>query len=379
MSGAKHPLELVLQNHLGTDSAALTHLSEVLPVLKQLGIFDTANSGVLGKWNARINSLLHSREASSRWVGLVLAKYTATSSRHILVENAQGWKAEPFPNHHAAVRLLTCLFTSVTDMPEFQRQVVIPNVQKCSLALLALAKSEESNLALKVLAVDALTQFTTHHPTHHRALQQNLHSFTLEHLQGSFPLASSTCLLLDQSTTSLPAAATRLHAILPLTGGKVGASVTWRKSVDSAIGTIWSLLGTLRRTYGDVFPTTIPPPFTLPRLPDDPAIAAPLALDRLRCMIRTPTARPVSMPLGSLSQLALKLIQCTTAEPTQPPQTPYEPVQRTVEAVAVPELCVAGCMLAQQLSQTCGKLFTPYVSRFLNAITYQLDQPNLSK
>ncbi|KAG8747071.1 hypothetical protein FRC10_002487 [Ceratobasidium sp. 414] len=84
------------------------------------------------------------------------------------------------------------------------------------------------------------------------------------------------------------------------------------------------------------------------------------------------------MPLGSLSQLALRLIQCTTAEPAQPSQTPYEPVQRTVEAAAVPELCVAGCMLAQQLAQTCGKLFTPYVSRFLNAITYQLDQSNIS-
>ncbi|KAG8702043.1 hypothetical protein FRC08_003729 [Ceratobasidium sp. 394] len=269
-------------------------------------------------------------------------------------------------------------------MPEFQRQVVIPNVQKCSLAWLELAKSEESALSLKILAVDALTQFTTHHPTHHRALQQNLYSFTLEHLQGSFPLASSASLLLDQPTTSLPAAAIRLHSALPLTGGKVGASVAWRKSVDSAIATIRSLLGTLRKTYGDVIPSTTPPSFPLPPLPDDPAIAVPLALDRIRCMVRllvhllaTPTSRPVSMPLGSLSQLALKLIQSTTAEPAQPPQVPYEPIQRTVEAAAVPELRVAGCMLAQQLAQTCGKLFTPYVSRFLNAITYQLNQSSI--
>ena len=35
-------------------------------------------------------------------------------------------------------------------MPEFQRQVVIPNVQKCSQALLALAKNPESEFDLKV-------------------------------------------------------------------------------------------------------------------------------------------------------------------------------------------------------------------------------------
>ncbi|KAG8765579.1 hypothetical protein FRC12_007420, partial [Ceratobasidium sp. 428] len=138
------------------------------------------------------------------------------------------------------------------DMPEFQRQVVIPNVQKCSLALLALAKSEDSNLSLKILAVETLAQFTLHHPTHHRAIQQNLYSFTLDHLQGSFPIPSSPPFLSNNSALSLPSAAIRLHATLPFTGGKVGASVAWRKSVDSAIGTIWSLLVVLRRSYGDI-------------------------------------------------------------------------------------------------------------------------------
>lgn len=100
-------------------------------------------------------------------------------------------------------------------------------------------------------------------------------------------------------------AAIQLHTALPLTGGKVGASVAWRKSVDSAVGTIWGLLGVLRRTYGDatrkpilktslsyanelhgVAPTTTPSPFTLSPLPEDPAVAAPLALDRLRCILK---------------------------------------------------------------------------------------------
>ncbi|QRV87275.1 rRNA processing/ribosome biogenesis [Ceratobasidium sp. AG-Ba] len=377
MSSTKHPLELVLLNHLGTDDAALAHLSEIILVLGQPGIFDSANSGVLGKWNARISSLLHSREAASRWVGLVLAKHTAEASRNILIENAQGWKTDPFPNYHAVIRLLACLFTSVMDMPEFQRQVAIPNAQKCSTALLALAKGEDSDLGLKVLAIDTLTLLTTHHPTHHRALQQSLQTLTLDHLQGSFPIATSS--------STLVSAVIRLHTALPLTGGKVGASVAWRKSVDSAIGTIWTLLSVLRRSYGDVIPpTTVPPPFALPVLPEDPATAAPLALDRLRCianllaqLLSTPTARPVSVPLGSLSQLALGLLRCTSTSSSEPTQ-PYEPIQRVVEDVFSPQLCIIGCTLTQQLVKTSGKYFTSYVPRFLNTITYQLDQSNIS-
>lgn len=98
MGGTKHPLELLLQNHLGTDSAALEHLPEVLLVLQQPDIFgDGASAGVLGKWNARISSFLHSREASSRWVGLYLARYTSMASRLILIDNAQGWAGVVLP------------------------------------------------------------------------------------------------------------------------------------------------------------------------------------------------------------------------------------------------------------------------------------------
>ncbi|EUC56182.1 RIX1 domain protein, partial [Rhizoctonia solani AG-3 Rhs1AP] len=52
----------------------------------------------------------------------------------------------------------------------------------------------------------------------------------------------------------------------------------------------------------------------------------------------------------------------------------YEAVQRANEVAIVPELCAAGCMLAQQLAQTCGKLSTPYVSQLFVAITHQLEQ-----
>ncbi|KAF8743078.1 rRNA processing/ribosome biogenesis, partial [Rhizoctonia solani] len=389
MSTAKHPLELVLQNHLGTDESAIKYLPNVLTVLQQPGILQETR--VLGKWNARINSFLHSREAASRWVGLYIARYTALGSRQILIDNAQGWvgvvlpmlsKPESPPNHYSAIRLLSYIFTAVTDMPEFQRQVVVPNVQKCSQALLAIAKNSESELDLKLLAIDTLTKLTTYHPTHHKALHQQLLNFTLEHLQGSFPVPSSPSFFFDNQLPLLVTSVIKLHAVLALTGGKVGAGMMWRQSLDSTIGTIWATLSTLRSTYADVpRPSTITTPFSLPELPVDSAVAGPIALDRFRGMIhllidllRTPTSRPVSIPLGQLSHLTLALLRFNANSQSQSTNAIYEAVQRANEDAIVPDLCAAGCMLAQQLAQTCGKLFTPYASQVFTAITLKLEQ-----
>ncbi|KAJ1308369.1 hypothetical protein OPQ81_004077 [Rhizoctonia solani] len=389
MSSTKHPLELLLQNQLGTDESAIKYLPNVLNALQQADIFGEAR--VLGKWNARIHSFLHSREGASRWVGLYLARYTALGSRQILVDNSQGWvgvvlpmlsKPEPPPNHYAAIRLLSYIFTAVTDMPEFQRQVVIPNVQKYSQALLAIAKNPESEFELKLLCIDSLTQLTTYHPSHHKAIHQQLFNFTLEHLQGSFPLPSNAPLVVENKSSSLITSVVRLHASLALTGGKVGAGMIWRQSLDSTMGTIWVVLETLRSTYLDVpRPSTTIAPFSLPELPADPALAGPIALDRFRSMIHllvylleTPTSRPVSIPLGQLAHLALTLLRFSTISQPQSTNMVYEAVQRVNEVAVVPELCVAGCMLAQKLAQTCGKLFTPYVSQIFVAITLQLEQ-----
>lgn len=48
-------------------------------------------------------------------------------------------KAEPVPNLKAALRLLCHIFSTATDIPEFQRQLATPNVPKFSIAVLTLA------------------------------------------------------------------------------------------------------------------------------------------------------------------------------------------------------------------------------------------------
>ena len=45
----------------------------------------------------------------------------------------------------ACIDLLSFIFTSVTDMPEYHRQVVVPNVPKFSIALVAIISKEDNH------------------------------------------------------------------------------------------------------------------------------------------------------------------------------------------------------------------------------------------
>lgn len=59
---------------------------------------------------------------------------------------------EPTPVLKAAVRLLRVIFTTATDISEFQRQVSVPNVVKFTAVLLSLADSHiDAELKVSVL------------------------------------------------------------------------------------------------------------------------------------------------------------------------------------------------------------------------------------
>jgi rRNA processing/ribosome biogenesis len=51
-------------------------------------------------------------------------------------------KAEHVPTLKAAIRLLSQIFTMAKDLPEFQRQVAMPNVPKFSLVLVGLVQNQ---------------------------------------------------------------------------------------------------------------------------------------------------------------------------------------------------------------------------------------------
>lgn len=88
------------------------------------------------------------------------------------------------------------------------------------------------------MCLDILTVVVPLYPTLHRQLHVPLSTVTLKLLDGS---AFSTPIRIVNS-------ACRLHACLHATGGKVGASGLWRKSLDETIGFCVTALSSLRTT-----------------------------------------------------------------------------------------------------------------------------------
>lgn len=156
----------------------------------------------------------------------------------------------------ASIRLLTYIFVNTTDLPEFQRQISIPNIPKFSLSLITLAERQEdhglqvsssvdncfrteSDIS-QILAMSSLTQLITLYPSLHRALQPQLSNLTLKHMDGSTPRPTSSELLETASS---------LYSVLHLTGGKVGATNHWRKSLDDTLAFSWEALSRVRATF----------------------------------------------------------------------------------------------------------------------------------
>ena len=85
-------LESIVQLQLATETTSVFHLPMVLESLTEEHFHSQQQqSAGRTKWIARINSLLHSKEAPGRWAGACLARRTAVVSREVLLECASAW------------------------------------------------------------------------------------------------------------------------------------------------------------------------------------------------------------------------------------------------------------------------------------------------
>lgn len=191
--------------------------------------------------------------------------------------------------------------------------------------------------------LETLSHIVPLYPALHRSLSDSLSKFSLLYLNGAAP---------QPVPVQLVQSASQLFSVLHHTGGKVGAATQWRKSMDDTISFAWGSLLSLRTTFSigtcchksslialltvayagnmkDVHP---------PVISEDPMIAVPLNLDKLRTSVavlrdlmqsvtseltlelklippnRTINHRPVVLPVGSLVRLCVVLLRCTADE-----------------------------------------------------------------
>ncbi|PFH51374.1 hypothetical protein AMATHDRAFT_3040 [Amanita thiersii Skay4041] len=377
MDSAAHPLKLLLQLQLATDSLAASQLPYVISSLNYDCFLPSPH---IVKWTTRLHSLLHSKDPGGRWAGLCLTYQTSQYSKTIMVDYAQGWlsvalpllsKNEPIPVLKAAVRLLCTVFNSAMDVAEFQRQVSIPNVPKMTIAVVALIE-KHANLRFRVFLLTALSHIVSLYPSLHKTSYNALSSLSLRYLNGD-PRCPTSTDLLD--------AASRLYATLHTTGGKIGGAALWRKSVEETISFGWNAFFALRTT----FPVEARLSGTAQHGSTgvDPSVSVPLNLDRLRCcavvlreLLSATTHRPVQLPLGALVKLTLALLTCSNEAQIE---GHVDPNVRIMEVMATPALWELGCDLLTTLATCAHRHLTPNIVRLVSCLVVLLEQqPNPS-
>ncbi|KAF8515002.1 rRNA processing/ribosome biogenesis-domain-containing protein [Gautieria morchelliformis] len=366
-----HPLELVLQLQVGSDQTAVLSLPSIISSLTP-PYFEP--SPHLQKWISRVTSLIHSKHPGARWAGLCLALQTSVLNKEIMLEASQGWIAitlpmlsrnEAPPTWKACIRLLEFLFSSATSIPEFQRQLAMPNIPKFSAALLSLGEKSEDR-EIRHVCMMALTRLVPLYPTLHRQLHTSLFNLSFRILSGSY-----TSPTLPETISD----ACCLHAVLHFTGGKVGAAPLWRKSLDTALANAWSSFSALRTTFLQRILSVSP---TFDFLPSDPALVIPLSLDRLKCsialigqLLEAVISRPVPVPVGELVQIALCLLKCI---PDEKVEVHFDSTRRALEISIIPEIWKLGCFYVSQLVKSLRHHLNPHLAQIVSYVTYHLEQ-----
>ncbi|KAF9006544.1 rRNA processing/ribosome biogenesis-domain-containing protein [Cyathus striatus] len=368
-------LKLLLQIQLASDISAAQNLPFVLNSLTTQSFFPSPH---LAKWTTRVNSLLHSKEACARWAGLCIAHKTSVCSRSIMIEFGRSWlgvalpllsKNEQTPVIKAAIRLARIIFTSLTDMSEFQRQVSNPNVPKFIASLIQTAQNTPE-LEVKLECIWTLHRLVPVYPAAHRASHSALSKLALIHLNGN---TSGT------SQRSLVEACSALYCVLHFTGGKVGASGLWRNSFDETLNFGWSSFLALRTT----FPSSDFHNSREQNSHEDPSISVPLNLERLRCSIvilcdflKAITHRHVQLPLGSIVQFASALL---TANAEAQVDGFVDPIVRSMEMTAIPSITKYGSQLLHAITFSARSHLRPHAARLLTIISQCLEgKPTLA-
>lgn len=369
-----HPLRTFLQLHLASDDAAVSNLPFVIQFLSPQHLQPSPH---LQKWIMRINSLIHSKDPGARWAGLSIACQIALFSRELMLENARNWvgaalplfsrKEEPIPTLKAVTRLLTYIFSVAIDTPEFQRQIASPNVSKFSLALTIVAEGHP-NRELRLLALDSLSALVPFYATLHKTLHGRLSTLCLRQIGGSAG---------HPADGSLARAASRLYSVLPVTGGKVGSTTLWRKSVDEVVALTWASLHALRTTFRK--DASLGPFRQHQSHQEDLMVSIPLNVDRLRyavfalCgLLESTASRAVQLPLGTLVNLSQALLNCTHIDGKEDRQV--DPSVRAMEEAIAPEICAVGGDLLSRLATCVKRHLTPHAERFTKIILFHMEQ-----
>ncbi|GAA5879094.1 hypothetical protein JCM3774_005567 [Rhodotorula dairenensis] len=384
-------LEHVLAHQLAQNDKVPASAPHVASLIQQQRIIARAeheeglNGPVLHRWQLRLTALLSASNAPEvRTAGFRLFVETFAASTTLLLAagksalaSAQSVLASPRSDPSlflAALQLARLVLAKSTWHPEWARENVgAQTVQKLVTRLVEAAGAIGSEVTLPCVAT--IVSLIPLYPTALRPLAPSFHNLAIS-------------LLTETSSTPLSDAGAQLFVSLYLLApkGKDGLREAWRTGIEALIGSIDQLAS---HAIGSIFSEDMSynhtlSPLAMPELPTDEPVAALARLETLNKVVllalRTPTtekAGPVSVPLGALVELGVRLASFSTAMPVK---ERTDPSVRTATYTLLPRLQIQGCQLLAQLALSTTSQLATHATTILTALaktltTYDVRSP----
>ncbi|GAA5979325.1 hypothetical protein JCM10908_002881 [Rhodotorula pacifica] len=384
-------LEHVLANQLAQNdavAAAAPHVAALIQqqrVIAQAGHEEGLNGPVIHRWQLRLTALLSASNAPEvRTAGFRLFLETFASSTTLLLASgkaaltsAQSVLASPKSDPTlflAALEVARLILAKSTWHPEWARENVgAQTVQKLASRLVEAASADGSEVTLPCVAT--IVSLIPLYPTALRPLSPSFHNLAIS-------------LLAESATPALSDAGAQLFVSLYLLApkGKDGLREAWRTGVEALVGSIDQLAS---HVVSGIFAEDMSynhtlSPLAMPALPSPNPIFALARLETLVKVVllalRTPTtekAGPVSVPLGALVELGVRLASFSTATPVKERTDPY---LRTATYALLPRIQIQGCQVLAQLALSTTSQLATHATTILTTLaktltTYEVRSP----
>ncbi|KAI9243822.1 rRNA processing/ribosome biogenesis-domain-containing protein [Phascolomyces articulosus] len=306
-------LSRILNDYLVNES----HISNYLPfILEAIThnhlLIDQENTNdndavVKRKWTVRLNALLGSKQASTRWAAICLIKETCQQSESLYVTSVQTWTAQllgvlakPAETNlmiSTTIETLSLLFEKTVGKAELHAEVTIKSLPRFNQLLLSLSSQPE----LMPITLRALSKNTEIFPTMSRHIMDQtlkLYISCLDNANDVPPSILGHCL------------ATACRASV-----KTNVASQWQDTLMKLIGSIHQALDRLFETVDEEDSVSDRMTgYTLASTPLDYVEAFPILLKRIRYIqdtiasyLSSKTIVPVGVPIAHLIRLCCRI------------------------------------------------------------------------
>ncbi|KAI9496069.1 rRNA processing/ribosome biogenesis-domain-containing protein [Zychaea mexicana] len=304
-------LSRILSDYLADESRVCTFLPFILEAITNNNLLtdDAKNDDdaiVKRKWTVRLNALLGSKQATTRWAAISLIKETCDQSESLYASGVQSWaaqllgilaKPESTMNITASIETLSVLFEKTIGKTELHAEVTSKSLPRFNQLLLTLGRNPE---LIPVTLV---------------ALSKNMELFPSmsRHITDQTLKMYISCL--DGTTDVSPNLIGRCLAASCRTSTKTNFASNWQEMLMRLVGSVHEALDRLFDTVDeeDNVPDRVAG-YPLSSIAPDYVEAFPTLLKRIRYIqdtiavyLTSKTMVPVGVPIAHLTRLCCRI------------------------------------------------------------------------